>query len=303
MTKSRMPKKFKIVIIVLFLANVVPGIALGVFLASDTAKSMFDNILESISYRKSAPRRERFERLLEERYGEEFVCFETQNQHTIAFNRPTYYEGLCAPKNDMSLVFEAGISIKNENLIYDRYPAAIVGRQLSEELSNDLDGVFGRRDIICKMGSSGDNDEVIQRAKDGTLDWEFYYVKNPYLYGDVNYSNYAAFYVLVDSSELRGSYEEEWDAFEAAKKKIVDTIAKNGIELSVQIRLFFSPPDMYDKCLELLSSYEEDALGKLWEYLEDDYVHEVGARKYHRTMELYRYTRDEYIEKRADINY
>ena len=107
--------------------------------------------------------------------------------------------------------------------------------------------------------------------------------------------------MLVDSSELHGSYEEEWDAFEAAKKKIVDTIAKNGIELTVQIHLYFSPPDMYDKCLELLSSYEEGALGELWKYL-SDYVHEDGV-KYHRTMELYSYTRDEYIEKRADIDY
>lgn len=251
-----------------------------------------------------ATKKRSFERLLEDRYGEEFVCFETQNQQTIAFNRPTYYKGLCAPKNDTSLVFEADISIKNKNLISDEYPAAIVGRQLSEEFSNDLDGVFGRRDIICKMGSSGDNDEVIKRAKDGTLDWEFFYAKNPYLYGDVNFGNYASFYVLVDSSELHGSYEEEWDAFEAAKKKIVDTIAKNGIELTVQIKLYFSPPDMYDKCLELLSSYEKDALYELWKYL-DDYVHEVDVYpgKYNRTMELYKYTRDEYIEKRANIDY
>lgn len=251
-----------------------------------------------------ATKKRPFERLLEDRYGEEFVCFETQDEHTIAFNRPTYYKGFCAPKNDTSLVFEAGISIKNKNLIYDEYPAAIVGRQLSEQLSNDLDGVFGRRDIICKMGSSGDNDEVIKQAKDGTLDWEFYYAKNPYLYGDVDHSNYASFYVLVDSSELHGSYEEEWDAFEAAKKKIVDTIAKNGIELSIQIHLYFSPPDMYDKCLELLSSYEDNASSNLWVYL-NDYVHEIGvySGKYNRTMELFRYTRAEYIEKRADIDY
>ena len=54
------------------------------FLTSDTAKSMFYNTLESISYRKSAPLRERFAQLLEERYGEEFVCLATQSQHPIA---------------------------------------------------------------------------------------------------------------------------------------------------------------------------------------------------------------------------
>lgn len=297
MVKSKMSTNTKIVIFVLSVAGVL-------FFTSGAAESMFDNILEDIDYRRSAPRRERFEQLLKERYGEEFVCFETQDQHTIGFNLPTYYEGLCFPKNDPSLVFEAGISIKNKNLIYDEYPAEIVGRQISEVLSNDLDGVFGRRNIICNMGSSGDNDEVIKRVKDGTLDWEFFYMKNPYLYGDVNHSNYAAFHVLVDSSELYGSYEEEWDAFEAAKKKIVDTIAKNGIELTVQIDLYFSPPDMYDKCLELLSSYGRDALSQLWKYLVG-YEHDGGvdSRKYNRTMELYRYTRDEYIEKRADIDY
>lgn len=247
-----------------------------------------------------AQRKARFERLLEERYGEEFVCFEARNQHTAGFERATHYEGSCAPKKDTSLVFEAGISIKNKNLIYDEYPAAIAGRQLSELLLNDLDGVFGRRDIICKMGSSEDNDEVIKRVRDGTLDWEFFYAKTPYLYGDVDHSNYAAFYVLVDSSELYGSYEEEWDAFEAAKKEIVDTMSEKGIELTVQIHLYFSPPDMYDKCLELLSSYEKGALSELWEYL-NEYSDDLC--KYNRTMELFRYTRDEYIEKRADIDY
>lgn len=252
-----------------------------------------------------AQRKARFEKLLEERYGEEFVCLETHDQHTIGFDRPTYYEGSCAPKKDTSLVFDAYISIskdkgKNNKLMCEEYPAAIAGRQLSELLLNDLDGIFGRCDAICNMGSSEDNDEVIERAKDGTLDWEFFYAKNPYLYGDIDHSNFAAFFVLVDSSEFYGSYEEEWDAFEAAKKKIVDTMAENGIELTVQIKLYFSPPDMYDKCLELLSSYEKNALSKLWEYLNE---YSDDSCKYNRTMELFRYTRDEYIEKRADIDY
>lgn len=261
-----------------------------------------DRIMSAIERRNKDSIKARFEELLEERYGEEFVCFEACYENTIGFDSPTFHEGVCAPKRDMNLVFEARSSIKDKKLIRDEYPAAIVGRQLSEEFSNNLDGVFGRCDVTCKMSSCKDNDEVIERVKDGTLDWEFFHTKiQP---PNEGLHNYALFNVLVDSSELCGSYEEEWDAFETEKKKIVDAMRENGIEYTVDINLYFSPPDMYEKCLELLLSYENTTSTQLLDYI-NECEHEVGqhTKKYNRTMRVNdEYSRDKYIERRGNID-
>lgn len=93
-------------------------------------------------------------------------------------------------------------------------------------------------------------------------------------------------------------------AFEAAQKKIVDAMRENGIALTVQVQLYFSPPDMYGKCLELLLSYEKDTLSQLLNYI-NEYEHEVGqhTKKYNRTMRVNdEYSRDKYIEERGNID-
>lgn len=273
-------------------------------------------ILSAIRYFSSAPLRARFEKLLEEKYGEEFVCFDARETGAYAFNPPTGCTGFCAPKKDTDLVFEARTTVgKDSKLTYDRYPAAVTGCQLAEEFSKELDGVFGQRAVTCKIGTYKDNDEVIRRIKDGTLDWEFYYTEFPNVNGSTHRST-TSFRILIDSSELKGSYEDEWDALKKAEEKFGKIMRENGIEVEFVLYLYFAPHDMYDKCLELLTPRDvpsAEAVPSRLELYVNDYGENEFSGKYHRVIKInermdesgtYYWTinKDTYIEARKNVD-
>lgn len=252
---------------------------------------------------------------MEEKNDEEFVCFDACKTGSYAFNPGTACEGFCAPKRNTDLVFEVRTTIgKDSKLTSDRYPAVIAEHQLAEEFSKDLDGVFGRRAVTCRIGAYKDNDEVIKRVKDGTLNWEFYYTECPSV-NSKTHRSITSFHILIDSSELNGNYEDEWNALKKAEDNIGEIMLENGIDVQFELHLYFSPHDMYDKCSELLVPRNvlgaQAAPSTLEKYI-NGYEKNEFSGKYHRVININEYmdesstywtiNKDAYIKARENVD-
>lgn len=227
-----------------------------------------------IGGKRHDPDKERFEKALSERYGEDFVCFEWGGSGV--FEKPIRMSGICAPARDITLRFRADIEIGSETRLSDGFPYALANRQLSEEITEKLSGIwidFGIKSNVLTY-EDPDSDKSILKIRDGSFDWRSFFEQSP---------PFIECIVLIDSSTASSSYEEEWNALrkileeyneEFNKMSFADTCELPGLALN----LYFAPSDLYAESAEVMNepltlNNEEE----VYEYLEEKLGEPCGA--------------------------
>lgn len=212
------------------------------------------------------PDKERFETLLRERYGEEFVCLEWQGSGV--FEKPIRLSGICAPVRDTTLRFRADIEIDSETRLSDSYPYALANRQFSEEITEKLGSIwidFGIKSNILTY-EDPDRNESILKIRDGSFDWRRYFEQSPIFIECI---------VLIDSSSASSSYEEEWNALQEILEEYNEEFNKFSLAGTddtpgLSFYLYFAPGDVYAegkaKINEPLTLNNEE---EVYEYLEE----------------------------------
>lgn len=212
------------------------------------------------------PDKERFEKVLSERYGEDFVCLEWESSGI--FEKPIRMSGICAPARDITLRFRADMEIGSETRLSDDYPRAVANRQLSEEISEKVSGIWNDIGVKCIVLTyeDPDSDESIQKIRNGSFDWRSFFEQSPFVVDCL---------VLIDNSTTEMSCEDEWNALrkileeyneEFNKISSADTNELPGLSLE----LYFAPSDLYAEGAavmnEPLSLNNED---NVYEYFEE----------------------------------
>lgn len=245
------------------------------------------------------PDKERFEKTLAQKYGEEFVCLEWEGSGV--FEKPIRLSAICAPVRDTTLRFRADIEIDTETEFSNEYPFVLANRQFSEEIGEKLGGVwndFGVKCIVLTYDEP-DADESIRKIRDGSFDWRSFFKQSPLFIECI---------VLIDSSTAALSYEEEWNALqkileeyneEFNKLSLTDTNNIPGLSLY----LYFAPSDLYAegaaKINEPLTlNNEED----IYEYLEEKFGESCDiSAGYGLTSDMILEWKEPYLEYRKNF--
>lgn len=247
------------------------------------------------------PDKKRFETLLRERYGEEFVCLEWEGSGV--FEKPIRMSGICAPARDTTLRFRADIEIDSETRLSDDYPRAVANRQFSKEITENLSGIwndFGIKSNILTY-EDPDSDESIRKIRDGSFDWRHYFEQSPLFMECI---------VLTDSSTAALSYEDEWNAL----RKILEEYNEEFNKLSVagtnndspglSLSIYFAPSELYGECAakmkapRSLSSDNDDYLDFLEEKLGESVYIGAGCGL---TLDMIAEWKEPYLEYRKNI--
>ena len=237
------------------------------------------------------------EKALEEKYKEEFKC-----TAVLSRNINESYNCVCYPVNNEKLKFEARIYTDGV-LGGDYYPKSIASAELSEAFDNALGDALGRHLTYAYTAGSIDDDETARKIADGEFSLEFYLSHNREIFESNGNSYYMYSTICVDTSDLSGSYEEEWEAISNALNQVHELGLKYGSDLHFWINLYFTPPKIYKECEEYLSRNAEIRSGfeaKIQGY----------PQKYNRLIEFTVYdsknifspTKEEYIELRKEID-
>lgn len=245
------------------------------------------------------PDKKRFETLLRERYGEEFVCLEWEGSGV--FEKPIRLSAICAPVRDTTLRFRADIEIDTETEFSDEYPFVLANRQFSEEIGEKLGGVWNNFGVKCIVLTydEPDADESIRKIRDGSFDWRSFFKQSPLFIECI---------VLIDSSTAALSYEEEWNALQ----KILEEYNEEFNKLSLtdtnnipwlSLYLYFAPSDLYAegaaKINEPLTlNNEED----IYEYLEEKFGESCDiSAGYGLTSDMILEWKEPYLEYRKNF--
>ncbi len=217
---------------------------------------------KGVEYRKSketearlAVMSERGEAFLEERYGEDFVC---------------YSYDVYAPARDESLKFAVDWKMGDdrEQYVYTEYYAEqIANVELAREMSAELADVWGNFRAECDIATSTtygkaknniNSESTIQMVKDGKLNWQAYLEHCASLYHDKPEDYYQVeLYILVDESSVKCSPGEEYDAILSAVETIQEKAPGN---VRFLVRLYAAPGEIYGECNELLDRHSSPYL-------------------------------------------
>lgn len=246
------------------------------------------------------PDKARFERELKEKYGEEFVCLDLER--SSVFDKPMTIRSVCAPVRDTTLTFTAEIDIDlNGTRNFDDYPYALANRQLSEEITEKLSGIWN--DLRVKSNvltyEDPDSDESIRKIKDGSFDWRHYFEQSPLFIECI---------VLIDNSKPALSYEEEWNALQEILEEYNEELNKisfadaNDIP-GLSLYLYFAPSDLYAECAakinEPLTLNNED---DIYKYFEEKFGAPCGVGAgYGLTSDMISECKEPYLEYRKNI--
>lgn len=201
---------------------------------------------------------ERGEAFLEERYGEDFVC---------------YSASVYAPARDESIKFE--VEWKTDKLTEPSYVAAehyaaqIANVELAREMSAELADVWGNFRAECEITENnwldkkfnGNDETIIQMVKDGKLNWQSYMEHCGILYNNNSTMPDGYYkielYVLVDESSVKCSPSEEYDAILKAVEKIREK-APGNVKFSFD--LSGAPAEIYGECNDILDLHKDSDL-------------------------------------------
>lgn len=261
-----------------------------------------------IEYRDSKEREARLAAMseqaaafLEERYGEDFVC---------------YSYNVYAPARDESIKFAVKWEMDEDRNYYvsaEYYAAQIANGELSREISEELADLWGNFRADCRIVENSSyggkrlksNDETtIELVKNGELDWQSYMEHCAILYNDAPGGYYRIeLHILVDESSVKCSAGEEYDAILKVVEKTRGIASPNNVKFLVYV--YGAPAELYGKCDDIIESHS-DAFPDL-RYLEpygiikaDGGGHFVQMDELHeRDGKAWTLDRQEYIEKRT----
>lgn len=252
---------------------------------------------------RTDPNKARFERELEEKYGEKFVCLNLET-HGMAIDPPVVIDAVCAPARDPSLTFNAQIVLDlNSTVNTDDYPYELARRQITEEFSDKISGIWDGFTARCSplfFTENGDivwesNDDMAGKIKGGTFNWRNY---------TDNEASSACFYfdIVVDSSSHSVSYKDEWNALQKVIDEWLTEFRQRDYDLGLVFYLYFPPPELYAECAEILrniSIYDEESM--LDEKLDEERIIILGFDPY--IVDEIGYTRDAefYVDAREKM--
>lgn len=190
------------------------------------------------------PDKERFEKALSERYGEEFVCLEWQGSGV--FEKPIRLSGICAPVRDTTLRFRADIEIDSETRLSDDYPLAFANRQLSDELTERFGKIWNEFSVESGfvIFEEHDSAEFAAKIRDGTFDWR-YYLEQSIVGSNFDFGFNADCTVLVNGSAATLSHEEEWNALHGLLEDYNAELSKLDRYPGLSISIYFAPSELY----------------------------------------------------------
>ena len=203
------------------------------------------------------------EKALEEKYKEEFKC-----TAVLSRNINESYNCVCYPVNNEKLKFEARIYTDGV-LGGDYYPKSIASAELSEAFDNALGDALGRHLTYAYTAGSIDDDETARIIRNGDFSLEYFLKHWREVFSDQGNLYRVHYTVCVDTSDLSGSFEGEWEAISNALNEVHELGLKYGSDLSFWISLYFTPPKIYKECenylsrnAEIRSSFEDKILGR-----------------------------------------
>lgn len=238
---------------------------------------------------KSAPKRHQFERLLEEKYGEEFVCFDMYSSGGGSSGMPVIRHAECAPVSDKTLRFEAQKYRDENSLLRDNYAENIAEQQINEMMLPEISGMWENFVLDCDLYNTlslYENEDVVNKICEGECDLRFlldeiikYKLSNDY--GD---TIAVTFTVCVDDSTRNLSYEEEWEGFHKAAENFCASLSDYNVK--VHYELFFSPSDRYEKCARIVGNHRDIGASSGWDSLEYALDREEDKWAYRREIRL-----------------
>lgn len=257
------PKKFGIKTIV--------GFAVFAFVIYGTCFGGFSRIMSAIGYRLNAPTRARFEELLEEKYGEEFVCFDISSSGGGSSFMPVIHHAKCAPTRDKTLVFEAEKYRDDDSLLRDNYAKNIAEQQINEMMLPEISGMWENFALDCDLYNAWglyDNEDIINKIREGELDLRFLFDEIIKYNMSQNYDDIIlfTFTVCADDSTRNLSYEEEWEGFHKAAENLCASLSDYNVK--IDYALFFSPGDRYNKCAKIVENHRYSGASGGWDSLE-----------------------------------
>ncbi|MDE6733054.1 MAG: hypothetical protein K2J77_09285 [Oscillospiraceae bacterium] len=249
---------------------------------------------------KTAPERAQFERLLEEKYGEEFVCFSTSTSGGSGFTgRGSITYARCAPVMDKTLVFEARKYPDNNELLGDNYAKNIAERQINEMMLPEISGMWESFAMYCDLGYAivlNKNEDVVNKIREGEADLRFFLdeLLKYKLSNNKGDTIVVTFTACFDDSTRNLSYEEEWEGFHKAAENFCASLSDYNIK--VHYELFFSPSDRYNNCAGIVKGHYsgstvswsilEDAVNREIDETKKGTVHYYGDLIYHREIDI-----------------
>lgn len=265
---------------------------------------------------RTDPNKARFERELEEKYGEKFVCLKLET-HGIAIDPPVVMDAVCAPARDPSLIFNAHILIDlNSTKNTDFYPDELARRQITEEFSDKINGSWHGFTAYCETyffiendDIVGDiNDDIAGRIKGGTFNWRYYAEKLSSVDIDSE-ADHACFdfVIIVDSSYNNVSYKDEWNALQKVIEEWLAEFQQRDIDLQLGFYLYFPPSELYAECAEIVRNIpvgwdaDYDYRSMLDEKLDEERIIELGFDQYIVDEVGYTQIGEIYVEAREEM--
>lgn len=217
---------------------------------------------KGIEYRESKEREahlaamsEQAAAFLEERYGEDFVC---------------YSYDVYSPARDESIKFAVEWKMGEDRNYYvsaEYYAAQIANGELAREISEELADLWGDFRVDCEITENStyggkklnSNDETtIQMVRNNELDWQSYMEHCAVLYHDAPGGYYQIYlYILVDESSVKRTPGEEYDAILKAVEKIRGKAPGN---VKFLVRVYGAPAELYGKCCDILDRHASSSL-------------------------------------------
>lgn len=256
-----------------------------------------------IGGKRHDPDKERFEKALSERYGEDFVCFEWEGSGV--FEKPIRMSGICAPARDTTLRFRADIEIDSETRLSDDYPWALASRQLSAELTKKFNKIWNEFSVDSGFLIIEDHNsaEFVPKIREGTFDWR-YYMEQSISGSNFDFGVNAICTVIVDSSAATLSHEEEWNALHGLMEEYNVELNKLDRYPGLSLSIYFAPSELYGECAakmkapRSLSSDNDDYLDFLEEKLGEPAYLGAGCGL---TLDMIAECKEPYLEYRKNI--
>lgn len=256
---------------------------------------------------RTDPNKARFERELGEKYGEEFVCLNLET-YGMAIDPPVVMDAVCAPARDPSLTFNAWIVLDlNSTENTDFYPYALARRQITEEFSDKISGIWSGLTVYCTPEFLIENDDIVGRIRGGTFNWRYYAEQPCSIDIEPNYA-FFRFVIVVDSSSDNVSYKEEWNALQKVIEEWLEEFRQRDIDLMLTFDLYFPPSELYAECAEIVRNIPTDPYAgyncyyMLDEKLNEERIIEFVIDQYIVDEEGYTRVAEAYVEAREKMD-
>ncbi len=240
------------------------------------------------------------EEALEKRYGEEFVCRDTWYDNDGAYYTTSYY-GLCSPKDSPDILFEVLI---NDEGVFRRnaYVSTLASKIFCEEFDDKIGTNISEHYTYCCNYYELDNDEVGEIVATNEFTLEYFLTESIKTSNDNKLDLY--FTVCIDiTDELNINYEKEYNAIVDTLKNIYEIGQLYGMDLQLNLKLFFTSTDIYQKCTYY---FQENAKihSDFYDLIEENapYNERQCMIKMNYKNGEFSITQEDYIQKRKEID-